>query len=227
MHPDHVHPKTRGNRSGSLILDPNGTDFTLFEIRAISFRSVEIMKKLILISSLLLSFAVLVAAQKSNDAIVKQLKSLKADKAITVNYDAASNATKIMVIGDNFASGESKAAGIQAMNFGMAYFYPGQELKASPETINFTFWVLSKKPQFAAANAWTVDLPDAKLDLGNSRYASKPRENMEYLNFKLTRDDLKKITGGGSKFHLGTSVFTFTDLQLSTLKALIAISEPM
>ena len=40
-------------------------------------------------------------AQKTNDMISKQIKSLKADKYITLTYDAGSNASKIFVRADN------------------------------------------------------------------------------------------------------------------------------
>ena len=176
--------------------------------------------------SLLLFAALSISAQKTNDAITSQLKSLKADKQITLSYDSAANATKIMVIADNFADAESKKAGIQAMNFGMAFFYPGKALAAPPETINFTFWVMSKKPQFASAHAWQATVGTETLDLGDSRYAPKPSENMEYLNFKITRAALSKIANGTNvKFKLGNADFTFTPAQLSTFKSLIAVTE--
>ena len=164
-------------------------------------------------------------AQKSNDVIAKQIKSLKADKAITLSYDAGSNATKIMVTGDNFAASDAKAAGIQAMNFGMAFFYAGKELVAPPETINFTFWVMTKTPKFAAAHAWSFSIEGNAIDLGDARYVAKASDNMEYLNFKISRDNLKKITDvGTAKFRLGATEFAFTPTQIDTLKAIFAVS---
>ncbi|MEO6050247.1 MAG: hypothetical protein ABIP78_02810 [Pyrinomonadaceae bacterium] len=112
------------------------------------------------------------------------------------------------------------------MNFGMAFFYAGKALTGSPETIDFTFWVLTKKPKFAAAHTWNVTLGEETLDLGDARYAAKPRENMEYLNFIVTRSDLTKIAAGSNvKFQLGTFEFTFRPSQLTLLKNLLAVSD--
>jgi hypothetical protein len=162
-----------------------------------------------------------VSAQKTNDAIQKQIKSLKADKQITLSYDKASNASKIMAVAGNFADTEAKKAGIQAMNFGMAFFYPGQSLAASPESINLTFWVLTKNPAFASGHAWTT----STLNLGDARYAAKPSENMEYLNFQISRNDLQKVAASDGRFKLGSHDFTFTSAQSQLLKDLLTISE--
>ena len=165
-----------------------------------------------------------VFAQKSNDAIAAQIKSLKADKTITLIYDAPSNTSKLMIRADNFLDSEANKAGIQAMNFGMAFFYTGTVLQTPPETLNLTFWVLTKKPQFATANKWIVKLTPDALDLGDARYAAKPGESMEYLNFKINRTDLAKIAGGtGVKFRLGTADFTFTAEHIAIFKNILAI----
>jgi hypothetical protein len=166
------------------------------------------------------------SAQKSNDAISKQIKSLKADKSITLTYDG--NSSKIMATAANFADSEAKRAKIQAMNFGMAIFYSGKELTAAIDTFDFAFWVLTKKPQFGASHSWKITLGGVSLDVGDALYAAKPRENMEYLNFKLTRANLVKITTEKSavKFKLGTSEFTFTPSQLELFKNLLAITDP-
>lgn len=182
------------------------------------------MKRHLSITFVLLFLALSASAQKTNDAIQKQIKSLKADKQITLTFDGGS--TKIMAIGDNFADAEAKAAGIQAMNFGIAYFYPGKELTTPPETINFTFWVMSKKPKFADAHAWKATIGTETLDLGDARYVAKSGENMEYLNFKLKREDLVKIANSTGKITIGTSNFTFTASQLTLLKNIIAVSDP-
>ncbi len=176
---------------------------------------------------IVLSFAI-ASAQKTNDAIAKQIKQLKVEKSVTLSFDG--NSSKVMAIGENFAESEAKAVGIQAMNFGMAFFYAGKDLTTSPETINLTFWVMSKKPKLAAAHAWSYDFADGrsdgKLDLGDAVYAAKPGQNMEYLNFKLTRKDLNRITTNPTaKFHLGTANFTFTPAQITTLKAMLDISD--
>ena len=170
---------------------------------------------------MIIAAALSISAQKTNDAIQKQIKSLKADKQIVLSYDKASNASKIMATAGNFADSEAKKAGIQAMNFGMAFFYTGQSLAAPPETINLTFWVLTKKPVFASSHAWTM----TPLNLGDARYAAKPAENMEYLNFKIARADLAKVAASDGKCKLGGKDFTFTPSQLQLLKHIIAVSE--
>ena len=183
------------------------------------------MKKCLVIVLFLLS-ALSICAQKNNDAIVSQLKSLKTDKQITLNYDSGSNATKVMVIGDYFPETEAKAAGIKALYFVMAFYYPGKTLTAPPETLAITFSVETKKPKFAEAHNWKAIIGTESLDLGDSRYAPKPSENMEYLNFKITRDDLSKIAAGTNvKFKLGNADFTFTAAHLAIFKSLIAITD--
>lgn len=163
--------------------------------------------------------------QKTNAAIQKQIKSLKAEKQITLTNDGG--ASKVMAIAENFSAADEKAAGVQAMNFAMAFFYPGTTLSAPPEMINLTFWPMSKKPQFAGGSRWIVNLPPGPLDLGDSRYTAKPSENMEYLNFKIKRDDLAKIAAAPSvKFKLGGKELSFTPAQMQLLRNIIAISDP-
>ena len=184
------------------------------------------MKKYLLLPLIVLSFAVSLFAQsKSNEAIAKQIKDLKAEKTITLSYDEASKTSKIMVIGENFSKEDAKSAGVDAMNFGMAFFYPGKALAAAPDEINFTFWVLTKKPKFAAAHAWTVTVGGETLDLGDARYAARKEENMEYLNFKISRANLEKIAAARDvKFKIGTAEMKFTPGQLQTFANLLKIS---
>jgi hypothetical protein len=163
-------------------------------------------------------------AQKPNDAISKQIKSLHADKQITLEFDGTS--TKVMARADNFDSKETSAARIQAMNFGMAFFYPGKTLSTSADPINLTFWVLTKKPKFAGSHHWTATLDKETLDLGDARYAAKPGENMEYLNFKISRANFAKLTAASNvKFKLGNADFTFTPEQLALLRSMLAVSD--
>ena len=49
---------------------------------------------------------------------------------------------------------------------------------------------------------------------------------MEYLNFKLKREDLTKIANATGKITLGASSFTFTASQLTLLRNIIAVSDP-
>lgn len=186
------------------------------------------MKKYLLLLLVVLFCAFSLSAQsKSNDAIAKQIKELKADN-ITLTYDEASKMSKIMVIGANFSKEDAKAAGVEAMNFGMAFFYPGKALTAAPEEINFTFWVLTKKPKFAASNHWTAAAGSETLDLGDARYVAKPKENMEYLNFKISRANLEKIAKGSNvKIKLGDAEFKFTPEHVKTFANLLKIINPV
>ena len=183
------------------------------------------MKTILTVELLLVVGALAVSAQKSTDTIQKQIKSLHAEKSIYLTYDGSSS--KLMAIASNFADSEAQAAGLQAMNFAMAAFYQGQELTTAPDTINFTFWVLTKKPRFATTGAWEVSLASGALGLGDYRYAAKPSETMEYLNFKLKRDDVAKIAASTSpvKFRLAGQNFTFTAEQLQLLRNFLAISD--
>jgi hypothetical protein len=178
----------------------------------------------ITLAFLLLSCALAAHGQKTNETIARQIKSLKADKDVTLSFDAG--ASKIMATAGNFDDREASKAGIQAMNFGMAFFYPGKELVTSPESINLTFWVLTKQPRFAAAHKWTAMVGGETLDLGDARYTAKSGSGMEYLNFKIARPDLAKIAGESNvKFKLGTFDFTFTDAQLTLFKNILAVSD--
>lgn len=183
------------------------------------------MRTLIAAALLFVGSVAVSSAQKSNDAVQKQIKSLHAEKSIYLSYDG--NASKLMGVASNFDDSETKAVGIQAMNFAMAVFYQGEQITAAPDIINFTFWPMSKKPRFATTGAWVVDLPDGALNLGDYRYAAKPTENMEYLNFKISRADLAKIAASPSpvKFHLAGQNFTFTPDQLQFLRNFLAVSD--
>jgi hypothetical protein len=185
------------------------------------------MKKYLSLPVIVLIFAVSLCAQsKTNEQIAKQLKELKAEN-IVLTYDEASGTSKIMVTGENFSKEDTKAAGVEAMNFGMAFFYPGKALEKAPDEINLTFWVLNKKPRFAAAHAWMVTTGGETLDLGDARYVSKPKENMEYLNFKISRANLEKIVQGREvKFKLGTAELKFTPGHLKTFANLLKIINP-
>ena len=175
----------------------------------------------------ILVFSMDFAAQsKSNDAIASQLRELHAAKSLTLTFDASSNTSKIMGVADNFASGEADEAGIQAMNFAIGFYYPGDSLQRSPDPLMLTFWVLSKKPRFTVEHDLTIFGDQEIVTLGTSRYVSKPRTNMEYLNFEISRENLAKIAGRVSvKFRLGETEFTFTRSQLKLLADILVVSE--
>ncbi len=184
------------------------------------------MTRLLSITAIVLVTLSIASAQKTNDVVSKQIKALKADKTITLSYDAASNTSKIMVIASNFDGKEAVKAGIRAMNFGMAAFYPGQAITTPPDSFNFTFWVLTKKPVFGNDHNWVNSPARSGLNLGEARYVSKPGEGMEYLNFKISRENLATIAAStDTKFKLGPAEFTFTPDQITILKNLLAISD--
>jgi hypothetical protein len=182
------------------------------------------MNKRAFVLLLLFAAAYPALAQKTNDAIAKQLKGRKADKTITLTSE--SNSSKIMAQAESFDQKEASKAGIQAMNFGMAVFYPGKTLQSTADPINFTFWVMTKKPRFAADHRWTAGVGSETLNLGEAVYAAKAGSNMEYLNFKVSRSDLAKLTAqNGSKFKLASADFTFTPSQLTLIRNFLAVTD--
>jgi len=182
------------------------------------------MKKYLFLPLIVLCLSVSFFAQsKSNEAIEKQIRELKASN-IVLSYDAASNMSKIMVTGSNFGEQDAKRAGVEAINFGMAHFYQGKSLTNAPDELNFTFWVLTKKPRFTDSHKWAATLGTETLDLGDARYVSKPKENMEYLNFKISRANLEKIAKSkGAKIKLGDFDMQFTPEQLKTFNNLLEL----
>lgn len=186
-------------------------------------------KKLFLLPILILTFAAFAFAQtKTNDAIEKQIKTLKVEKTITLSYDERGGTSKIFVIGEDFGREQNKRAGLNGFSFGMAFFYPGKILNAAPATIALTFWAQSKKPKFAASHNLTIFAAGETLDLGDARYLSRQAEKTEYLNFKISRENLIKIAKADSaKLKIGNAEFQFTPEHLKNFAALVKISNPM
>lgn len=163
-------------------------------------------------------------SQKSNNEINEQIKQLNIEKSITVSYDG--NTSKVMAIADNFADGESSRAGIQAMNFAVGFFYPGDRLKEEPDPIMLTFWILTKKPRFAEVKSVVFAIDDESLTIDDIRYAAKARENVEYINCKISRADLSKITSGHNvRVRIGTGEFKFLPEQLRMMSDVLIISK--
>lgn len=182
------------------------------------------MRYLLVLTILVLS-AVASAQEKTNDEINRQIRSLGGDH-ITLTFDQASNTTKIMAVSENFSDSDANAAGVQAMNFAMAFFYQGSSLKQSPETIHFAFWVLTKKPRFAENHHLTVDIDGRTLDLGDARYAAKPNQNLEYLNFEIKRTDLAAIgTGNKVTFRIHGRSFSATAEQVKMIRVTAQIAD--
>ena len=182
------------------------------------------MKCLSLLVLLILPLAAF-AQEKTNEDITRQIRQLGVDK-ITLTFDQPSNMSKVMAVSENFSNREADAAGVQAINFAMAFFYPGTSLKRSPETIHFAFWVLTKKPRFAEDHHLTVELDGRTLDLGDARYAAKPRQNLEYLNFELKRTDLAAIGAANSAtFRIGQRAFLLTRDQQSVIRGFVSVTD--
>lgn len=182
------------------------------------------MKHLSLFSILL--FTVAAQAQtKPNAAIQQQLRSLGSGQ-IEVSCDASSKVTTIKAVSENFANDEAKRAGLKAMSFAVGVIYAGAGLDRSPEQYMLSFWVLSGKPRFGDDHTFAVTLGGETLDLGSARYVFRQRDGMEYLNFNLTREQLKRIAAQPqARFRLGKSEFTFTASQTKLLSDLYAATE--
>ena len=165
------------------------------------------------------------AQTKPNDAISKQIKALRAEKAVTLSYDQNSNISRLMAVTENFDN--TGKIGIQAMNFAVGFMYSGQSLTNAPDKMIFTFWVLTKKPRFASNHNLAITGGNTDLDLGTARYVSRTRDDMEYLNFELSRENLAKITAGSNtRIHLGEAVLMFTPSQLKVISDMLLLSDP-
>jgi hypothetical protein len=180
------------------------------------------MKKIIFAVTLIIALSVFAQAQaKSNNAIADQIKTLGSSK-IELTYDRNSNVSKLMAVSDNFP--DAGKAGVQAVNFAIGFMYPGQELTRPPENILLTFWVLTKKPRFAANHNLVLD---SGRDLGVARYTPKPRQDMEYLNFEISRADLAEIVSRpNAGFKLGEFQLSFTRSQQKAISDLLILSDP-
>ena len=183
------------------------------------------MKHLLLFIALLVFTSAAAAQTKSNDVIQQQLKSL-GSRQIGVNYNEGSKATTIKAVSENFSNDEAKRAGVRAMNFAVGVIYPGAGLDRSPEQYMLSFWVMSGKPRFGEDHTFNVFLGSETLQLGNARYSFRERDGMEYLNFNLTREQLKKIAAESRvRFLLGRHDFTFTPSQLKLFADLYLATE--
>ena len=168
-----------------------------------------------------------IAQSKSLDTAARQLKSLKADKQITLDHDAASGSGRIMYVAENFPNAEASRAGIRAMNFAAGFFFAGNELSTAPDPVKLTFWAKSKKPRFSGSHGLTIYMGGEVLELGDARYAAKSATGMEYLNFEISREVLTLIANRSNvRFTLGEHEFTFTAGQLKGLAALLLVSDP-
>ena len=169
--------------------------------------------------------AAIQAQSLTNTTIKERIRAARAEKDITLTYDPQGKTSKLMAVASNFANSEARRSGLLAMNFAVGYIYSGDELRSVPSSFLFTFWVLTKKPQFSEEHAMTVVLPDEMLVIGSGRYASKPSEQVEYLNFEISRESLMKIASQTEVgFMLGDERFTFTRSQMKLLGDLLTVT---
>ena len=129
----------------------------------------------------------------TNEVLQTRINSAHAENNIALTFEQDSKTTKVMAVSENFSKDEVGRSGILAMNFAIGCFYPGEVFLKSPDSFLLTFWVLAKKPRFGANHALTVTLRDEVLVIGSAQYSPKPREQMEYLNFEISRESLTKI----------------------------------
>lgn len=182
------------------------------------------MYRLILLTVVLTSLSFSVSAQaKTNAVISRQIREAGGERTFSITYDRNSNVSKLMAVSGNFSDGDADKIGAQAMNFAVGFMYPGESLAKAPDTVIFTFWVLTRRPRFTQNHSFSA----GGLDLGAARYVSKPRENMEYLNFDITREDLQKIAAATTtRIKLGDYDIQFTGQQVKILRDLLKLSDP-
>jgi hypothetical protein len=159
---------------------------------------------------------------KSDEAISKQLKTLKADKIYALTYDRDSNVSKIFGFSENFD--EAKRSNLSFFRFGLAFFFPTRTLTVAPDSYVLTFQAGGKKPVFASSHVLKFTIDNETLDLGDARYVGK---DIEYLNFKLTREQLSKIAKGkGVKLKIGDVEFTLKPEHIKMFSDLLVLSDP-
>lgn len=183
------------------------------------------MKLLILLALPFLFISVVRAQVKTNSSIEQQLKVLGSD-GIEVAFDAGSNVTTLRAVAENFRNDEVRRSGVRAMNFAAGVIYPGSGIEHSPEQILLTFWVLSSKPRFGEDHTFSLFIGSETMQLGEGRYVARVRDGMEYLNYSLTREQLRSIAQQSNvRFLLGRAEFTFTKSQLKLLADLYLATE--
>lgn len=162
----------------------------------------------------------------TNEVLQTRINSAHAENNIALTFEQDSKTTKVMAVSENFSKDEAGRSGILAMNFAIGCFYPGDALRKSPDSFLLTFWVLAKRPRFGANHSLTVTLRDEVLVVGSARYTPKLREQMEYLNFEISRESLTKIAGHADvRIQLGDEAFTFTRSQMKLLADLLMITD--
>lgn len=184
------------------------------------------MKSTLLLSLLLLFPTSFFAQTRSNDSIRDQINELGAAKHIAVEYNAASNVTTIRAVSENFAEGETKAAGARAMNFAVGMMFVGKELKNAAEPFKMAFWVNAPKPAFAQGQPIQIYAGETLHEIRDARHIRRDRDKMEYLNFQLTREQLETLARHENvRVYIGRHALTFTKSQLKLLADLYIATE--
>lgn len=186
------------------------------------------MRRIFPILFVILSFVAFAAAQgKSSEAIGSQIKSLRAEKTLAVEFNKASNITKILAFGEDFGRNQDRANNLESFSFGTTFFFAGNVLTAAPDSFVTTFWAQGRKPMFAESHALTIVVDGESLDCGQARYARKSGDPREFLNFVLPRAYLEKIAKGRDvQLKMGSAQFKFKPEHLKLFSNLLAISTP-
>ncbi len=175
---------------------------------------------------ILLSAAAAVSQTKNDAAMAQRLKDLKADKEFLLVYDEAGNTSKIYGFSADFGREQNRRNQVESFRFGLAFLFAGQTLKAVPEEYLLTFQAATKRAKFADAHRLIFTVDDTPLDLGEGRYANK-NEGIEYLNFKLSREQLSKLARGKNvSLKIGNADYSLSAENLKMLADLLALSEP-
>lgn len=175
--------------------------------------------KLILAVIFTLTFSISAFSQTlTNAELTRRIKERRAEKTISLSFNAAGNTTTVRGVSENFPSAESKHAGVLAMNFAVGFYFPGSELAHSPDKLLLSFWVLTNRPRFRESNS----LNAGTAAFGNARYAYKERMDMEYLNFELRPDEIAVMAAAG-KIKIGSENFTLTAEHRDLLADILAL----
>lgn len=186
------------------------------------------MRRVLLISLVIFGCVVFVSAQKTNEAINNQIKSLKAEKTLELRYDKPSNFSKVLGYSADFGGDQDRANNLESFNFGITFFFQGSTLDAPPDSFTTTFWAQGKKPQFAESNALTVITAGGEnLEVGNARYARKNGDPREFLNFIIPRGVLEKIVKAGeAQLKIGKAAFKFKPEHIKLFSDMLKVSNP-
>ncbi len=184
------------------------------------------VKQIFMLALIVMSATFAFSQSKSAAAIERQLKILKADDVFALKYDAAGDNSKVYGFGADFGAEQTRRVGLESIRFGLAFFFAGKDLPVAPDEYTMTFQARGKKPKFAERHDLQFVIDGATLDLGAARYVNK-NDGIEYLNFKLNREQLGKLAKGGEiSAKLGGAELTLPAEQKKLFANLFALSDP-